>query len=168
MKIELKMGYFERSLSNSEKQMIAKRTSAGLRYASDQGRVILGTVPFGYQLVDGEILVQPEEAELVLKIFNLIAEGYSCKKVSNLLNDEGNLNRKGLPWTAEKVRWIVKSETYLGELFYNKTSTRYFDNGTSISVDNPRSEWKRIEINPIVPSELFHIANIVLRIARKY
>lgn len=141
-------------IHEKEREYMAKRTARGLKRAREQGKVILGRVPYGYRCENGKLLIQQEESEVVMKIFNYLKIGKSYTDVSVLLNKEGYFYKNDLPWNPVRIRWIAKSRIYIGELYYNKTSTNY-KNGTASTVKNPPNEWAKITVPAIIPLELF-------------
>lgn len=74
----------------------------------------------GYRLVDGEITVVPEEAEVVQRIFGLYLEGYGKQAICNILNEEGIPSFRGQEWSIIVIRRILEYEKYCGDLILQK------------------------------------------------
>mgnify|MGYP001048299702 CR=1 FL=1 len=66
-------------------------------------------VLYGYQIEDGKLIHQPQEAEIVRRIFTLYLEGKLQREISDLLNGEGILYSPDRPvWTKFRVAftWV--------------------------------------------------------------
>ena len=72
-----------------------------------------GRAPWGYKQHNGEIVVDPEWAALIRRIYNeyLKATG-SIRGVANLLNDEGVLTPLGNRWNTTNVRDVLTNRKY--------------------------------------------------------
>ena len=83
-----------------------------------------GRAPWGYKQHNGEIVVDPEWAPLIRRIYNeyLKATG-SIRGVANLLNDEGVLTPQGNRWNTTNVRDVLTNRKYTGAFVRFKTRT---------------------------------------------
>lgn len=159
-----------------EGQVLKGFSAGGKRYGYYSAPVYNGKVDiYGNPLADGYILkINPEEAETVIRIFKLFGEeGYSAKKIANLLNKE--LKEKGKPkpprgefWTVSTIigskkslRGILNNEIYIGRYRWNRTSVkRNPENGTKKRILKDNSKWIEI-IKPelrIISDELWEKA----------
>ncbi|MFS0878711.1 recombinase family protein [Metabacillus niabensis] len=144
-----------------ERKYKAARIALGLKRAREQGQVIISRVPYGYRSSYGKLQIDVQEAKVVEKVFQYLAAEKSYKRVSNLLNSQGYSYKKR-PWTPSNIRLIAKSSIYIGELYFNKTITRYLGDGKSQIIKNPQSEWKKISVPSIVAPELFNRVQRIL------
>ena len=62
------------------------------------------------------------EAKMVRRMFEMVAEGYSCFKIARILNEEGVRTKSGKKWEAPTVRRIVNNPAYMGITYFGKTS----------------------------------------------
>lgn len=76
--------------------------------------VRFGSVPYGYDIKDKVLIVDPEKADVVKRIFKMVSEGYGTQEVSKILTDEGIKNNKGNFFTSRAIRNIVTNEIYTG------------------------------------------------------
>lgn len=66
--------------------------------------------------------ILPDEALRVRKIYSLYISGkYSIEKIANIMNDFEAENNKPQTWTFAKVKGILMSEVYVGDLITRKT-----------------------------------------------
>lgn len=107
----------EESLSASENQKWR------IRKGFEQGKASTCNM-LGYRLVDGEITIVPDEAEIVRRIFELYHSGYGMQKIANILNDDGYRTVKGSEWRISKVRSVLQNEKYAGDLLLQKVFVR--------------------------------------------
>ncbi|WP_026562916.1 recombinase family protein [Bacillus sp. J37] len=156
-----KKEYLLQYLSEKERQVKAARIALGLKRAREQGKVIISRVPFGYRSACGKLQIDVQEGKVVEKVFQCLAAEKSYKDVSNLLNSQGYFY-KNRPWTSSKIRIIAKSPIYIGELYFNKTTTRFLDGEKSQTIKNPQSEWQKISVPSIVKPELFNRVQKIL------
>ena len=123
-----------------------------------------------------KLIVDPEAAEVVKRIFEYSAEGCSTYEIASILNKEGilspleykkskgvNLNstvvgEKAL-WNSAKIKVIIRDERYLGKMISHKTESVKV--GSKKTVPVPREQWIVVENThePIVSQELFDKAN---------
>ena len=70
---------------------------------------------YGYQIQDGKLVIQPQEAEIVKKIFSIYLEGTYQWKIADILNADGVLYSQERPqWTMHRVGFILKNPRYMG------------------------------------------------------
>ncbi len=82
------------------------------------------TTPFkmlGYRLVDGEIVVEPTELDLVKRIFNMYLSGLGTQKIANILAEEGIKTRTIKKWSRNTIIGILTNEKYKGDLKLQKS-----------------------------------------------
>lgn len=75
----------------------------------------------GYRLVDGEIIIEPDEAQTVRRFFDLYLEGAGQLKITKTLNEEGYRTRHGNEWSPTAIRNILTNEKYAGDLLLQKS-----------------------------------------------
>ena len=77
----------------------------------------------GYRWFDEEkkLLVVPEEAELVRRIFKMYESGSSLQQISRTLTDEGVPAIRGGKWEKTGISQILQNITYTGNLLLQKT-----------------------------------------------
>lgn len=75
---------------------------------------------FGYKFENGILKVNPEEAEIVKKIFNDYADGKGFNLIAKELNEMGVRTLNGKEWRKGGVERILKNEKYLGDMLLQK------------------------------------------------
>lgn len=103
----------EESLSVSENQKWRVRKNF------EDGKPWDGTL-IGYRYKDGRYVVQPEEAEIVRRIFREYLSGKGVDKIANELNAEGAKTRLGYTWRNNGVLGVLRNYSYTGNLLLQK------------------------------------------------
>lgn len=77
----------------------------------------------GYRWYDEEktLLVVPEEAELVRRIFKMYESGSSLQQICRTLTNEGIPGIRGGKWEKTSISQILQNITYTGNLLLQKT-----------------------------------------------
>lgn len=107
---------------------------------------------YGYDMVDGELKVNEEQAEIVKLIFSLYLEGNGAKKIAKELISREIYNQRGRVWHPRTICNIIQNERYKGTQVSNKT---HYDFNLKKVLKNPPSEWVRSDgvVPPIVSGE---------------
>lgn len=111
------------SFNQLESENIAMRTAMGRYAAAREGGYAGGKPPLGYKAVDGQLVIVPEEAEIVRLVFALRAEGKTLMAITDELNSRGYTSKKGNEFKHSAIQTILNNETtYRGNYKYGKES----------------------------------------------
>lgn len=106
---------FTAVMANIERENINKRMSGGRKVKAAKGGYSGGNAPMGYKAVDGQLVINEEEAKVVRFIFERKAAGASMLSTVDALNDAGYKTRKGKKFVISTVQSIWHNEkTYRG------------------------------------------------------
>ena len=114
------------SLAQQESQSLSQNVKLGLQYRYQQGKVQVNHKRFmGYTKdEDGNLIIVPEEAEIIKRIYREYLEGQSLVGISRGLEKDGILTAAGKPrWRPESVKKILQNEKYIGDALLQKTVT---------------------------------------------
>lgn len=111
------------SLAESESVSISENEKWGIKKRFQNGTFIISYPPYGYDNVDGEMVIVPEQAEVVKQIFVDTLGGKSTHAIANELNKKGIQTKKGGRWTPGTINGIIGNEKYTGDVLYQKTYT---------------------------------------------
>ncbi len=138
---------------------LSKKGNAAKRRRQEKGKPIITNRTWGFQNINGEILIDEEEAKLVTRIYQLFADGFGGRVVARILRDEGIRNRNGKTLSENTIRDIVKNPLYKGVAVMNK---EHFDFEAKKTIKNPESEWIYREgiVPRIVGDDLWEKANV--------
>ncbi|MGC1273439.1 MAG: recombinase family protein [Planctomycetaceae bacterium] len=108
---------------------LAKSIARGKFHSASSGGWPGGTAPLGYQVVDGKLTPEPEEAAIVLRIFADYDAGHSLRSIADRLNRDGvvpllkrryaNHPRAAAKWTGKVVGAILANQANVGTFRYN-------------------------------------------------
>lgn len=112
------------SFAHFERDVIRDRTENGRRRRFAQGRRAAGDPPYGYGRgeVAGTMVVHPEHAEVVRRIFRLYVQGQGFMRIAAQLNAAGCRTTRGRLWTDKTVRDIAVNPVYTGKVKYSGES----------------------------------------------
>ena len=111
------------SLAESESVSISENSKWAIQKRFQNGTFTISYPPYGYKNVDGEMVVEPEQAEVVKFIFAETLAGKSSSAISSELQKRKVPTRKGGNWTPTTVRGILSNEKYVGDVLFQKTYT---------------------------------------------
>ena len=157
--------YFLASFKNLAHAYFAQETSRKVSMAKrelqKQGKFIGSKPSFGYKRDPEDkhrLIINEEEAVIVLEIFERIANGETTTEISkDLIQRE----EKG-SWTAVKLCTLLKKEIYKGTLIQHQTETALYKDEKKHDV--LKNEQIRIEnaVPAIVSPELWEKANSII------
>ena len=114
-----------------------QKMQRGLIEARKKG-IRIGAKLYGYNIVNKRLVIDPQKADTVKRVFKLIAEGITTTEVARILKQEGITTNTGKDFTTRAIRLMVQNEGYTGQ------------KGDSV-------------YPPIIDKELFLLANQQLR-----
>lgn len=111
------------SLAENESITISENNKWAIQRRFKDGTYKISYPPYGYDYVDGNIIVNDKQAEVVERIFADALAGKGAERIAQELNDEGISTKKGGQWRANTIRGILRNENYTGDLLMQKTYT---------------------------------------------
>lgn len=95
------------------------------------------TPSFGYRAEDRQLVVVPEEAEIIREIFRRFIAGDAMFAIAKDLTQRGVRTHRGNPFENRTIDYILNNPVYLGKLRWTPTgrTRRNFKNEDSIIAD---------------------------------
>ncbi|MEL7499066.1 MAG: recombinase family protein [Planctomycetota bacterium] len=116
------------SFAQFEREIIGERIRDKKLATARQGKYIGGQPKLGLDIIDRRYVVNEDEAKLVRRIFKMLLELASCRKVADKLNAEGLLTKRyetktgktfgGTKWIGRRVYDIVTDQKYIGKIVH--------------------------------------------------
>jgi DNA invertase Pin-like site-specific DNA recombinase len=147
------------SLAQQESQSLSQNVKLGIQYRYQQGEVQVNHNRFlGYTKdEDKRLVIVPEQAELIKRIYLEYLEGASLLQIAHGLEAEGIFTAANKPkWRAETLKKILQNEKYIGDALLQKTYTVDFLSKKRV-VNNGIVPQYYVKNNhePIIDRELF-------------
>lgn len=170
--------YFSVSIKNLTNELmardIAKKVQSVLKAKQKNGEFIGSRPAYGYLKSPEDrhkLIVDPETAPIVFRIFKMRDEGMSYKKIAELLDLEGiesperysirigrkkpSNSAKQLLWNYTQIRKILQNPVYIGHMAQGKYSNSKLDGRKTVC--HSKEDWIVVENThePIVPMDLW-------------
>jgi site-specific DNA recombinase len=158
------------SIAAYELALIKKRTVRGRLRAVEKDKKIMPmrTAPYGYDLIDGKLVINEDEAAFVKKIYHwYVHDHLTLRQIGEKLYEQGALpkRKESKNWSASSIRRILSSEIYIGKYYYNRRKSEKVK-GAVTAGGNPKKklemrdeeDWILVEVAPIVDEVLFELA----------
>lgn len=145
-------------LAQDESRNISENIKWGIQRKFEKGEIFTKYKNFmGYTCVDGEIVIVPEQAEVVRKIFDLYLQGLSLGQIKTYLEAQGINTVTGKEiWDTKTIHRMLTNEKYKGDTMLQKTFTEDFMTGKKRKNDGQRNKYYVKDTHPaIVSAEVF-------------
>ena len=147
------------SLAQQESQSLSQNIKLGLQYRFQNGEVRVNHSRFlGYTKdEEGNLIIEPAEAEVVKRIYREYLEGASLLQIGRGLEADGILTGAGkTKWRPETLKKILQNEKYIGDALLQKTYTVDFLSKKRVKNNGIVPQYYvENSHEPIIPRELF-------------
>ena len=165
------------AVAEIERENIRVQTMEGRIQKAREGKWNGGFAPYGYKLVNGELIINDEEAEAIHIIFEqYVSTDMGANGITKYLEDHGihkiiRQNGKTPLFDASLIRKILKNPVYCGKIAYGRRKTE--------KIHGTRNDYHLVEQDnflladgihePIVSEELWQSAQVkLLAQSKKY
>jgi len=150
----------EQSKDLSKKINNAHKTRMQRKRICTNGRL------WGYNQIDGQLIIDEEQAKVVRYVFNRYAEGLGFRKIQQELKQKGITNQNGNDFSMTTLKRMIRNTKYKGTVIMN---TKHKDFYTKKIIDVPKEEWVIIEDGcpAIIDKETWEKANQILESKRR-
>jgi site-specific DNA recombinase len=145
------------AMAEWEREEIASRVAASVPIRARLGKPLGGVPPLGYRWHEGQFAVNPEEAPVRRRIYELFREHGRLRTVATLMNAAGHRGKKGKPFSDSTVEKLLMDPTAKGLRCSNYT--RLVKGKT---VRKPQSDWVWLPCPAIISEELWDECNAFL------
>jgi Recombinase. len=118
-------------LAQDESRNISENIQWGIQRKFENGEIYTKYKNFmGYTCANGEIIIVPDQAEVVRKIFDLYLQGLSLGQLKSYLESQGIRTVTGKEiWDTKTIQRMLTNEKYKGDTMLQKTFTEDFMTG---------------------------------------
>ena len=108
------------SFAQEESRSVSENCKWRIRKRFADGEIVNLRFMFGYRIENGEIEIDPQQAEIVRMIFDDYTSGMGCPSIAEKLRKVGVARPRGGTWNSERVAEIIKNEKYTGNALLQK------------------------------------------------
>ena len=148
------------SQAQEESRNISENCHWGIVRKFEEGKVMVNHSRFlGYTKdKDGNLVIVPEEAQLVRRIYKLYLEGNSSYRIKRILEAEGIPTVTGKKtWSATTIDRMLSNEKYMGDALLQKTYTVDFLTKKKVKNNGIVPQYYiENDHEAIIPKELFY------------
>ena len=101
-----------------EREVITERVRDKMAASRKKGKWVGGSVPMGYRVENKKLVVEPEEARVIQRIFQRFIEIQSPSLIAQELNKDGIRTKQGKAWDKPHIYRILSNHTYIGKVKY--------------------------------------------------
>lgn len=129
------------AVAEIERENITDQFMAGKLQKMRDGKWSGGAVPYGYRSIDRELTIEPYEAKIVRKIFDLyLQDDMLASTVVGYLNDNGYQRKEDggtdqRPFTFDFIVHILDNPIYCGRLVYGRRTNKKGADGKILPPD---------------------------------
>jgi site-specific DNA recombinase len=145
-------------LAQDESRNTSENIQWGFQRKFEKGDIFTKYKNFmGYDCVNGEIVIVPEQAEVVRKIFVLYLQGQSLSQIKSHLESQGIKTVTGKEiWDAKTIQRMLTNEKYKGDTLLQKTFTEDFMTGKKSKNIGQRNRYDVRDSHPaIISAEVY-------------
>jgi len=106
-------------IAQLESEQIGERVYIGMEQKARTNGGVLGfNIPYGYDYIDGKLVINEDEARIVKEIYSWYSDGKSMGEIAKMLNNSKIPTKKGGFWAKKTISTILKNPTYCGYLHW--------------------------------------------------
>src|SRR5690606_6196267 len=106
------------AMAQWERENLSERIRMGMEQRFLEKKRHQGRAAYGYDLVDGKLVINPEEAKVVRRIHELYKTN-GITRIAHILNQEGIRTKNGSRWSDPQIRYILTNPIYIGQIRYH-------------------------------------------------
>jgi DNA invertase Pin-like site-specific DNA recombinase/septum formation topological specificity factor MinE len=110
------------SFAQFEREVTGERIRDKIAASKRKGMWMGGSVPLGYRVENRALHIEPQEAELVQRIFEQFIAEQSTTKIVKELNEQGIQTKRKKAFCKQSIYKILHNRTYIGEISHKGES----------------------------------------------
>ena len=134
------------AVATYESKNLAQRVMRGLVSNARMGDHTGGTPPYGYDLVEKKLVINPVQAEAVRMMFHMVDLGYSYSAITETLFEQGyRSTSEDYLFKSTTILAMLKNEKYKGIYTFNKANRK--------NTQGKRTKYKKKREDEIIRTE---------------
>ena len=115
---------FPGMIAQQESESISGNMRWSYKKRMESGEFNCCTPAYGFNLVDGELIINEDEAKIVRRIFDMYLKGIGKQRIADILNEESVPKKYGeKKWHHSMISYILSNERYIGDALLQKNYT---------------------------------------------
>ena len=115
---------FPSMIAQQESESISGNMRWSYKKRMESGEFNCCAPAYGFDLINGELVVNETEAEVVRRIFDMYLHGAGKERIADALNDENVSTKHGTKkWHHTAIHYILNNERYMGDALLQKRYT---------------------------------------------
>ena len=108
-------------LAQEESTSISQNLKWSFRRRCKAGNIKAWSAPFGYDIENGQLVINTREALIVKEIYEMFLSGIGYQKIAEYC--QANYSEYKASFSYYGIRYILSNERYIGDSLYQKTFT---------------------------------------------
>ena len=153
-------------LAANESTSISENNKWSVKQRFQNGTFRLSSPPYGYDSIDGKLVINEDQAETIRMIFSMTLAGFGVGKIAKELDRLKPPTIRSRSWNPSTILGIIHNEKYVGDALFQKTFT---DDRFKRHVNTGERDFYQIKDNhpAIISRADFNAAQAMLRQRRK-
>lgn len=147
------------AMAQWEREEITDRVRASIGIRAKLGKPLNASAPFGYQWKDKKLVIDPPEAAIRKRAYELYLEHRRKGVVARILNEAGDRTSRNKKWSDTAIQRILTCPSAKG--FYRLAAFKY--TGDWKREEKAADQWGVVEVEPIITEELWRKVNEILQ-----
>lgn len=115
---------FPGMIAQQESESISGNMRWSYKKRMESGEFNCCAPAYGFDLINGELVINETEAAVVRRIFGMYLQGVGKQRIADALNDEGVPKKHGeKKWNTTMITYILGNERYIGDALLQKKYT---------------------------------------------
>ena len=151
------------TLAQEESISISQNVRKFVQERMKNGTYKMSFAPYGYNLQDGILIINPNKSKIIKNIFGEFLMGKGTKAIAENLNAQW-LTFRGKPWKYQTIAYILSNEKYMGDTLLQK---RFKTDTLPFKLSKNRGEKEKVIINnshaPIIERKCFQSVQTLIK-----
>ena len=147
---------FLATFAQEESRSTSENMKWRIKKEFEQGMMWGGNSCLGYKLENKQLILVPDEAEIVRMIFQLYIDGIGADTIGKILNSKGVEPKNSPRWSRSSIMTILSNYNYTGDLILQKTfRENHLSKRKMINTGELDKYAVKSNHEPIISKELF-------------
>lgn len=110
------------TIAENDLKVDSERQRWSIDHRIRNGWISIGSCLYGYRMTkENELVIVPDEARVVRRIYQMFIDGYGGMAIAKALNADGLRTALGNEWNANAILGIIDNEKFMGDTIMGKT-----------------------------------------------